>query len=104
MRRLAAPFAASIALVPSLAFAALARRAPRPVADARPSFAEPGISPDGREIPFVSAGDIWTVAAQGGEARLLIAHPANELRPLFSPDGTRLTFVSSRAGATTSGS
>ncbi len=71
----------------------------RPTADARLSFAEPGLAPDGREIAFVSAGDIWTVPVTGGEARLLVAHPANESRPLYSPDGTRLAFVSNRAGS-----
>ncbi len=67
---------------------------------ARPafSFAEPGISPDGREIAFVSGGDIWTVAATGGEARLLVVDPETESRPLFSPDGRELAFVSERTG------
>lgn len=65
---------------------------------AAPSYAEPGISPDGREIAFVSAGDIWSVPVEGGEARLLVAHEASESRPLFSPDGRRLAFVSDRTG------
>ena len=47
-----------------------------------PSFAEPSLSPDRKEIAFVSGGDIWTVPAQGGEARLLISHEASESRPL----------------------
>ena len=63
-----------------------------------PAFSEPGISPDGREIAFVSGGDIWTVPATGGEARLLISNPAIETRPLFSPDGTMLAFGSTRTG------
>ena len=46
-------------------------------------------SPDRREIAFVSGGDIWTVPAAGGEARLLVSHPAYDSRPLYSPDGTR---------------
>ncbi len=62
------------------------------------SFAEPGISPDGREIAFVSGGDIWTVPATGGEARLLVVDPETESRPLFSPDGRELAFVSERTG------
>ena len=62
------------------------------------SFAEPGISPDGREIAFVSGGDIWTVPASGGDAHLLVAHDANESRPLFSPDGQSLAFDSTRTG------
>src|SRR5438093_7046841 len=36
--------------------------------DSVPSFAEPAVSPDRSEIAFVSGGDIWTVAAAGGEA------------------------------------
>ena len=63
-----------------------------------PSYAEPGLSPDGREIAFVSAGDIWTVPAEGGEARLLVAHRAAESHPLYAPDGRRLAFVSMRTG------
>ena len=63
-----------------------------------PYFTEPAISPDHSEIAFVSGGDIWTVAASGGEARLLVSHPANESRPLYSPDGRRLAFVSTRTG------
>ncbi len=62
------------------------------------SFAEPGISPDGREIAFVSGGDIWSVPAAGGDAHLLVAHDANESRPLFSPDGRSLAFNSTRTG------
>jgi Tol biopolymer transport system component len=63
-----------------------------------PSFSEPGISPDGSEIAFVSGGDIWTVPAAGGEARLLIAQSATLSRPLYSPDGKKLAFVSNRTG------
>jgi Tol biopolymer transport system component len=65
---------------------------------AAPYYAEPAISPDRAEIAFVSGGDIWTVAATGGEARLLVSHPANEARPLYSPDGRKLAFVSTRTG------
>lgn len=62
------------------------------------AYAEPGISPDGREIAFVSGGDIWTVPATGGEARLLVSNAATESRPLYSPDGKSLGFVSTRTG------
>lgn len=68
------------------------------VADARAVLAEPTISPDGREIAFASAGDIWTVPATGGDARLLVSHAASESRPLYAPDGSRLAFVSNRTG------
>src|SRR5439155_11609999 len=65
---------------------------------AQPYFTEPAISPDGSEIAFVSGGDIWTAPASGGDARLLVSHPANESRPLYSPDGRRLAFISTRTG------
>jgi tricorn protease len=64
----------------------------------RPYFTEPAISPDRTEIAFVSGGDIWAVPSGGGEARLLLSHPANESRPFYSPDGKRLAFISTRTG------
>lgn len=65
---------------------------------ATPYLTEPSISPDRREIAFVSGGDIWTVSAEGGTASLLVSHPATESKPLFSPDGKRLAFISTRTG------
>lgn len=62
------------------------------------AYAEPTLSPDGREIAFVSGGDIWTVSAAGGEAHLLVAHADNESRPLYSPNGKYLAFGSTRSG------
>ncbi len=61
-------------------------------------LAEPAPSPDGREIAFASGGDIWVVPAAGGDARLLVAHAANDFRPRWSPDGQSLAFVSTRTG------
>jgi Tol biopolymer transport system component/C-terminal processing protease CtpA/Prc len=64
----------------------------------QPYYADPGLSPDGTEIAFASGGDIWTVPAAGGEARLLISHPDNDSRPVYSPDGKYLVFNSTRTG------
>ncbi|MDT5269092.1 MAG: tricorn protease [Acidobacteriota bacterium] len=69
-----------------------------PKAEPRPYLYEPSISPDRKEIAFVSGGDVWTAPAEGGEARLLVSHPATESRPLYSPDGRSLAFVSTRTG------
>ncbi len=63
-----------------------------------PYLTEPTLCPTRPEIAFVSGGDIWVVSAKGGEAHLLVSHPAEESRPLYSPDGARLAFVSTRTG------
>ena len=62
------------------------------------SLAEPSISPDHSEIAFVSGGDVWSVPSSGGTARLLADTGGAAERPLFSPDGKHLAFVSTRAG------
>src|SRR5688572_21797707 len=70
--------------------------------NAQPStsyMTEPSFSPDRKEIAFVSGGDIWAVPADGGSASLLVSHQAVESRPMYSPDGGRLAFVSNRTGA-----
>lgn len=64
----------------------------------RPYFTEPSLSPDRKEIAFVSGGDIWTAPSTGGVAALLVSHTANEARPLYSPDGRQLAFISNRTG------
>src|SRR5215472_8697095 len=69
-----------------------------PAVNPKQALSDPAISPDGTEIAFVAGGDIWTVPASGGEARMLIAHPATESRPLYSPDGKYLAFTSTRTG------
>jgi Tol biopolymer transport system component/C-terminal processing protease CtpA/Prc len=65
---------------------------------AAPLSYEPSLSPDGNEIAFVSGGDIWTVPTAGGEARILVALNGTESRPLYSPDGKSMTFMSNLTG------
>ena len=92
------PAAAALLSLLALPCANPSFASPPAVPEARPSLAQPAISPDGGEIAFVSGGDIWTVPASGGEAHLLISDPAEESRPLYSPDGKRLAFISTRTG------
>src|SRR5579885_432167 len=63
-----------------------------------PYMTQPALCPTRPEVAFVSGGDIWVAPVKGGEAHLLVSHPADESRPLYSPDGTRLAFVSTRTG------
>lgn len=62
------------------------------------SLAQPALSPDAHTIAFVSGGNVWTVPATGGTARLLVADGATNERPMFSPDGTKLAYISSKTG------
>src|SRR5919204_4784319 len=70
---------------------------------------DPRISPDGSTVAFVSwrldreANDyvaaIWLVAVDGSrEARRFSAGEKQDLSPRWSPDGSRLAFVSGREG------
>ncbi len=58
----------------------------------------PAISPDGREIAFAFMGDVYIVPVEGGFARALTSAPSFESMPVWSNDGTKLAFVSSRYG------
>ena len=58
----------------------------------------PAASPDGTVVTFSWRGDVWKVPASGGAAVRLVAHPANEGRSAFSPDGASIVFDSDRDG------
>ena len=65
---------------------------------ARPYVRAPSIDPTGSRIAFVCAGDIWLVAASGGRAERLTAHPAGHTLPRWSPDGAAIACTSTRTG------
>lgn len=56
------------------------------------------VSPDGRTIVFDLLGDLYTMPFAGGKATPLTQGMAFDAQPRFSPDGSRVVFVSDRQG------
>lgn len=59
----------------------------------------PAISPDGKTVAFSYKGDIWTVPANGGQARQITTNSAYDAYPVWSPDSKQIAFASSREGS-----
>lgn len=77
-----------------------------PITPAALEGAEPDWAPDGSTIVFeshaaVPNSEIWTVHPDGSGLRRLTSpvFEANDYGPAYSPDGTRITFVSTRRAA-----
>ena len=56
------------------------------------------ISPDGKTIVFSYKGEIYKVNSGGGRAEQLTTNPAQDTRPIWAPDGTKIAFASDREG------
>lgn len=57
------------------------------------------ISPDGQTIAFSYKGDIFSVPVNGGTAKQLTTNPAYDAYPVWSPDGQKIAFASTREGS-----
>ena len=57
------------------------------------------VSPDGGTIVFDLLGDLYTIPFAGGDAAPLTEGMAYDSQPRYSPDGSRVLFVSDRDGA-----
>jgi len=62
----------------------------------------PSLSPDGRLIAFSDGSpgmrEIHVISRDGQATHRITDHPADDYRPLWSPDGSHLAFLSNRNG------
>ncbi len=56
------------------------------------------VSPDGKTIAFDFLGDIYTMPITGGKPTPFTSGMAFDSNPKFSPDGTKLLFITDRSG------
>ena len=56
------------------------------------------VSPDGKTIVFDMLGDIYSMPATGGKAKVLRGGIPFEIQPRFSPDGSKILFTSDAGG------
>ncbi len=84
--------------LPSLAFCAIGLFAQAQQTDTPLWLRNAAISPDGSTIAFCYQGDIWRVPTAGGTAVALTTNEAYDHSPVWSRDGSRIAFASTRYG------
>lgn len=56
------------------------------------------LAPNGRRIAFSTHGELFTAPVEEGDLRQITAGAARDMNPVYSPDGTRLAWVSDSSG------
>ena len=56
------------------------------------------VSPDGQFVIFDLLGDLYRLPISGGKATRLTSGAAYDVQPRYSPDGSKISFTSDRAG------
>ncbi len=57
------------------------------------------VSPSSETLVFDLLGDLYTVSSQGGNASVISSGMAFDSQPVFSPDGSKIAFISDRSGS-----
>ncbi len=71
---------------------------PRRITASLADCSEPHWAPDGQALVFVRGKGLWIANADGTNAHALTDHPAGNTSPRWSPDKSRIAFLSRRRG------